>query len=255
CVVTEDGYVITHPRDFLAAITNGLQKFEVVVMKNAILNDVIDFISFKHVWQHGKSKRKMYEMVKVLTEFVVQQDKEWKKKFKSNKTRAIIAELTGVSDGTIQGITSIGKMNPQLLDDIDNNKIKNATALQIGKKKKEKSSDGKFTSRKRHASIKISNTSNYDSGEKALLNVTSATFEVENVGTVKFIINGKSSTLTINGKHISDAIHNVVSDNDFEGKRDYSQHHTLLPNDDSFDVQFIMKGIEKYITNQIKIAA
>lgn len=260
-VVTGDGYVINQIPDFLAALQSNVPELEVVVMKNVMVNDIIDFISFKHVWKHGKSRRKMYEMAKVLTEYVQEKDKAWKDQFKSNKTRGIVAEMAGVSDGTIQSVTAIGNYNPELLDEVDNKKITASQALKIVKpkkpnaQKKKKQTDDTFTSRKRHAGILISNAPNIDSGEKAKLKVTSAVFEIEEVGRVDFKINEKSSTVCINGKLIGEVTHNVVSDRDFEGKRDYSQHHTLLPNDDSFDFQFIMRGIEKYIINETKMAA
>lgn len=254
CVITEDGLAITHPTDLLAAQRSGVKEMEVVVMKNAFLNDVIDFISFKNVWKHGKSRRKIFEMAKFLTGYVMQKDKEWKAKFNSTKTRGIVAEIMGISDGTVQAITSIGKKDESLLDKIDNKETNSTKAISLIKLSKPTNEDNTIESRKRYANLIISNNPDVGNGAKAQLHIRSAKFEIDEIGTLEFRTETGRTALYINDNYLKDVFHNVVSDKDYDKKREYCQHHTLLPNDDSFDVQFILKGIEKFIDNQ-KIAA
>ncbi|OJW99078.1 MAG: hypothetical protein BGO70_03720 [Bacteroidetes bacterium 43-93] len=257
-VVTEDGYAITHPTDILAAQQAGLQEIEVVIMRKAMVNDIIDFISFKHVWKHGKSRRKIYEMATFLTEYVLNKDKEWREQQKSPKTRGIVADTMGISDGKLQTIMQIGNNNPELLDRIDNEEIGSKEALEIIRPVVKPGIDKPFESRKRYANLIISNNPDVSNGEKAKLKIRSIKMDIEEIGLLDVLFTPHATSIYLNGEHFKEVTHNVVSDKGYEGKREYSQHHTLLPNDDSFDIQFILKGLEKFIDNdniQTKIAA
>ena len=113
-VVTEDGFVITHAVDVLAAQQCNIETIDVVVMKNAMHDDVVRFISFKDAVKHGKNRAALFQTIKFLTNYLTTTDagKALAAEHDSNKTRTIVAEIIGVSPGTVQNISSIGKADP-----------------------------------------------------------------------------------------------------------------------------------------------
>ncbi len=247
-VVTEDGFVVTHPTDVIAAQNMKKKQIEIVTMKGATMDDVIRFISFKNVWVHGKSRRKIYELIKFLTNHLKnnKNGQEWAKELEGTKTRKKIATITKLSDGTIQNISRIGNNNPDFLDEIDNG---TKTSEQV---KGEIDGEPAFNTRQCFRNIKLSNKKNTESS-KAKYDLKSMSLDIDHIGKLEYRIEGNKVVGTLNGVKLETASHNIQADNETKGARHQAQHHVILPVNGQYSVHIILRNIESM--NETKLAA
>lgn len=248
-VVTEDGFVVTHPTDVIAAQNMKKKQVEIVMMKGATVDDVIRFISFKNVWVHGRSRKNIYRLIEFLSNHLKNNEngKEWAKELAGSKTRKKIAAITGLSDGTIQNISRIGKNKPELLDEIDNG---NLTSSQV---QEEIIGEAAMNARKVHGGIKLSNKKGTESYE-AKYNLKSICLDIDKIGKLEYTIHGDKVVGALNGIKLEETSHSVEADNETEGQRDPGQHHVMLPVNDKYAVHIILRNIDA-ISEEIKLAA
>jgi hypothetical protein len=244
-VVTEDGFVITHAADVLGAQELGLDKIEVVVMKNAKHDDVIKFISFKHVISHGKNRSAISQSIKYLTNYLTNTDsgKQLASEFDATKTRSIVCDIMGISTGTHQNITKIEKHAPELLAKIDNGEITKTVNKVIP-----------FESRKRYEGLVLSSEGKK---AKARLNLASFMVNFKELGELNFSFSGNSVTGALNGVALEDMIHRIDSDYNDKGETQHVQSHTFIPkNNDRFSIQIIIRDLDQLgDSQQLAIAA
>lgn len=238
-VVTEDGYAITHIEDLEYAIENDIEDIEIVVMRNATENDIVRFISFKECFRHGGSKRALYDTVKYLEHYLrnTPQGKEWAKEFDSNKTRAIISEITGASQTTIQNVSKMAKSGEDTLRRIDAKEITGRSIL----KKEEKPVE----TRKRYDAIHISNVP-----ERTIQKLPEAhklislTAEFEDLGTLSISLKDGVAVAFLNDEPLDTMTHTATTDDGgAKGDRRPSQQYVFNPSDDRFSIQFILRDI------------
>jgi|GEM_PF-5177526 len=239
-VVTEDGYVITHMTDVIAAQQLNIKTIDVVVMKNATQDDVVRFISFKDAVKHGKNKTALFNSVKFLTSYLTttQAGKEWAGEFESNKTRSVVAEILGVSTGTVQNVSAIGKAEPLLLEQIDNNELTSTAAI------KKVTNVVPFVSRKVYDGLVFSNTGIKN---KPKLNINSLTINIEELGSLDLLVNDTDVNGSLNGLPLEKMSHRVESDYDSKdsGKSQHVQTHTFIPINDRYSIQVIIRDLDQ----------
>ena len=252
-VVTEDGYVITHAADVNCAKELGIVDMEVVIMKEATQDDIIRFVSFKHIINHGKNRFALYQLIKFLTKHLTQNvsGKELAAEFETNKTRTIVAKLINLSPGTVQSVTAIGDKDQELLKKIDNGEITGTAALAIVKKT---STVAPFVSRKRYDGLKLSNESNK---EKPEFNLDAITINFKEIGQLNFSVSGEDVSGSLNGIALEDIIHRIDSDYNKDGETQRVQSHTFIPKtNDRFSIQIIIRDLDQLgEADQLAIAA
>ena len=260
-VITEDGFAITHAADVLAAQHLGINTIDVVVMNNAKENDVVRFISFKNVISHGENRTAIYKMTNYLTKYLTKtpEGKELASEFDTNKTRNVVAEIMGLSSGTVHNIKTIGDNNPEMLDKIDQGKMTSKTALEQVKKKKKPSYTIPLDSRKRFEDILFSSK---DKNDPAKFNLNSVVMNFEELGELNLNISGNSVAGSLNGQSLGEISQSVRSDYGMglkEGSASRSQHvqsHVFLPINDRFSIQIIIRDLDQLEgEGQLAIAA
>jgi len=248
-VITEDMFAITHPTDVLAAQQLNKDKIEVVIMKGATIHDVIKFISFKDVWQHGKSRKKIFDMITFLTDHLTQtvEGKAWAKELNGKKTRQKVAGVMNVSDGTVKNVSRIGKNDPEMLDKIDNGEMTSTDA------KEQIVSEQPFESRKCFRKLKFTDKIENIKDEPKD-KIRSISIDFEQAGELKYTIDGSKVKGTLGGLPLNSAFHSVEADNENNGKREDSQHHVIVPFDHKYSVHIIIRNLDG-LCEEIRLAA
>ena len=256
-VITEDGFAITHAADVIAAQNLGLETIDVVVMKNAMQNDVVRFISFKNVIGHGKNRTAIYKMVTYLTDYLTKtpEGKELAGEFETNKTRTIAGTMVGVSAGTVQNAMFIGNNEPGFLEQIDKGEMTMTAAIEQIVNKKEPSKSIPFESRKRSEDVLFSSKGKND---PAKFNLNSVVMNFEELGELNLNISGNSVAGSLNGQSLGALSQSVRSDYESEdsSKSQHVQSHVFLPINDRFSIQIIIRDFDQLESEgQLAIAA
>jgi len=245
-VITEDGFAITHAADVIAAQNLGLETIDAVVMKNAMQNDVVRFISFKNVIGHGKNRTAIYKMVTYLTEYLTKtpEGKELAGEFDTNKTRTIAGTMVGVSAGTVQNVMTVGNNEPGFLEQIDKGEMTMTAAIKQIVNKKEPSKSIPFESRKKYEDVLFSSKGKND---PAKFNLNSVVMNFEELGELNLNISGSSVAGTLNGQSIGALSQSVRSDYESEdsSKSQHVQSHVFLPVNDRFSIQIIIRDFDQ----------
>ena len=256
-VITEDGFAITHAADVIAAQNLGIETIDAVVMKNATQNDVVRFISFKNVISHGKNRVAIYKMITYLTNYLTgtPEGKEWAGEFATNKTRTILGEIMNLSSGTIQGVSAIGKNNPELLAKIDQGKMTSAAAMATITKPDKAPKVIPFESRKKYEDVLFSSKGKND---PAKFNLNSVVMNFEELGELNLNISGSSVAGSLNGQSLGEISQSVRSDYESEdsSRSQHVQSHVFLPINDRFSIQIIIRDLDQLEgEGQLAIAA
>ena len=252
-VVTEDGFVITHPTDVVAAKQRGVEELNVVVIKNATQDEIVRFISFKHVIKHGESRVALFNMVKFLTGHLkgTEPGRQWACEFDTNKTRPVAAKILGLSEGTIHNIMTIGNKAPELLEKIDNREMTSTEAI------KQINAELPIGSRKRYKDLFISNvpasTATIPVETKPKYNLRSISLEYDGLGKLDLSIDDVAVSGSLNGESLGEMSHTVKPEN--VGAHS-AQSHTIIPIDDRFSIQVIIRDAQAMVEErQLTIAA
>lgn len=245
-VVTKDGFIISHATDFLSARALGKSEMEVVIIHDCSIDDVIQFISFKQVYKHGINRSKLAEVIGFLTDYLTNNPsgKNWAQTLPHNKTRNKVAEILGVSSTTVHNVSTVGK-NAELAAKVDNGEITNSQALSVIKGNEE------FKSRKRFANLKITNSKGTTVPLNSGLNLKSIVLNVENLGTVKCIMNGSKVDVLLNGVHVENISHYIQADAGSDDNKQDIQHHVFLPVDGRFGIQLILRDLGNININDL----
>lgn len=250
-VITEDNYVITHAIDVLAAKEAAIENIDVVVLKNVSEEQVIRFISFKEVIRHGKNRVALSQSIKLLTNHLTKTEsgKEWAKSIPGAKTRKKVANILGVSDGTVQNVSAIAKHNPELLEKIDAGETTNTEALDKRPKVVP------FVSKKRYENVLLSNTGTRDQPK---ITINGFKLDTKELGELNFSVDGSKVTGLRNGVQLESMTHNITSDYDSEGrcKSQHIQEHVFQTISDRFSIHIIIRDLDQLgNTGELAIAA
>jgi len=256
-VITEDGFAITHAADVIAAQNLGLATIDVVVMKNALQNDVVRFISIKNVIGHGKKRTAIFQMVKYLTDYLTTtpEGQELAGEFETNKTRTIAGSMVGVSAGTVQNVMTVGNNEPGFLEKIDNGEMTMAAAIEQIVHKKEPSKSIPFESRKKYEDVLFSSKGKND---PAKFNLNSVVMNFEELGELNLNISGSSVAGSLNGQSLGEISQSVRSDYESEdsSRSQHVQSHVFLSINDRFSIQIIIRDLDQLEgEGQLAIAA